>query len=875
MGSTGEPDRKRRHFTSVSPTAGPMAGPSPTKKKPIAPFSEDKKLDLSVLKYKNQKLGEQLEARKLEYHALESKYIQLREKQREYSKTLLFLKESHQQLVGNMASNDLSRGGAICPEFDGASSTTEDAYSSIEEDFLSRIVESGTAESSGCGFPNETDNSLPPVGRVIKETSTLLHRAWSQNRKTITSLLDLVTEKLKTSTVGGLDELDNALQRMHDIHIRHRELWEKIQSRRDRNVQNKAELRRLREEFACIITELEETNTRLAALKAEGDVSQSAPLLFPVLGNKCKNGDDLRDKQKELQNLEATYREQINLVSERLVNIRRLHEERVETLKKLANLKNTLMDLNVILATSTYQVLNEQLMRSQSELDQFRAVAEKLQIEKDKLFWREKESSLKADIGEISQMKNSYYESRFSELQLYLQKLADERSIMERKLEEALREPGRKQIIVEFKALVSSLPNEMAIMQSELNKHKEAASDLHLLRAEVQSLSSMLKQKEVEMEGLSSRVSYADSEIKRLKAKVRDIRQTTCEFKLFIEAFKRESVDARDVMELKDREYQAWAHAESLKMSLDEHILEMKVKEANEAEALSQQKLLAAEAEIAELRKKLEASRREMSTLSVTLKSKHEEGDVYISEIESIGQAYEDIQTQNQQLLQQITERDDHNTKLVMEGVQAKQMQEALRLEVQTLQKKMQHANSLLDLYKGKVVLLDDQLKCWSEQLNKLEQERWQFSTSLGNAQKRLTDLQSDSQQLRQSAEHVLSNVEKSRTQEAELLIELDKERFAKKRLEDDLEVETRRLSSLRERAEGSSGVGKLKEEARELRGILKCSVCRDHQKEVVIAKCYHLFCNRCVQKSLESRQRKCPSCGVNFGPSDVKPIYI
>jgi hypothetical protein len=47
------------------------------------------------------------------------------------------------------------------------------------------------------------------------------------------------------------------------------------------------------------------------------------------------------------------------------------------------------------------------------------------------------------------------------------------------------------------------------------------------------------------------------------------------------------------------------------------------------------------------------------------------------------------------------------------------------------------------------------------------------------------------------------------------------------------LEVETRKLSYLRERAEGS-GVRKLKEEVRELRGILKCSVCCDHQKEVI-----------------------------------------
>lgn len=42
---------------------------------------------------------------------------------------------------------------------------------------------------------------------------------------------------------------------------------------------------------------------------------------------------------------------------------------------------------------------------------------------------------------------------------------------------------------------MSSLPNEMAMMQSELNKYKEASSDLHLLRAEVWSLCSMLKQK--------------------------------------------------------------------------------------------------------------------------------------------------------------------------------------------------------------------------------------------------------------------------------------------------------------------------------------------------------------------------------------------
>jgi len=53
--------------------------------------------------------------------------------------------------------------------------------------------------------------------------------------------------------------------------------------------------------------------------------------------------------------------------------------------------------------------------------------------------------------------------------------------------------------------------------------------------------------------------------------------------------------------------------------------------------------------------------------LSDILKSKHEECEAYVVEIESLGHAYEDIMSQNQQLLQQIIERDDHNTKVMIQ----------------------------------------------------------------------------------------------------------------------------------------------------------------------------------------------------------------
>lgn len=53
-------------------------------------------------------------------------------------------------------------------------------------------------------------------------------------------------------------------------------------------------------------------------------------------------------------------------------------------------------------------------------------------------------------------------------------------------------------------------------------------------------------------------------------------------------------------------EYKAWAHVQILKSSLDEYNLELRVKDANEAEAVAQQLLATTEAEIADLRQNLE-----------------------------------------------------------------------------------------------------------------------------------------------------------------------------------------------------------------------------------------------------------------------------
>jgi E3 ubiquitin-protein ligase BRE1 len=65
------------------------------------------------------------------------------------------------------------------------------------------------------------------------------------------------------------------------------------------------------------------------------------------------------------------------------------------------------------------------------------------------------------------------------------------------------------------------------------------------------------------------------------------------------------------------------------------------------------------------------------------------------------------------------------------------------------------------------------------------------------------------------------------------------------------------------------------KEEIDAYKSMLRCSVCNDRPKGVVITRCFHMFCNDCIATRLENRDRKCPGCGLMFSASDVKSIFF
>jgi len=59
------------------------------------------------------------------------------------------------------------------------------------------------------------------------------------------------------------------------------------------------------------------------------------------------------------------------------------------------------------------------------------------------------------------------------------------------------------------------------------------------------------------------------------------------------------------------------------------------------------------------------------------------------------------------------------------------------------------------------------------------------------------------------------------------------------------------------------------------LNSLLRCSSCKERYRDRIILRCLHTFCEACVNARIQTRQRKCPHCGLAFATSDVQVLYL
>ncbi|KAI3523486.1 hypothetical protein L1887_01655 [Cichorium endivia] len=871
-----EPEKKRPHLNNSDMARHP--NPSP----------ENGTVDATVLQYQNQKLVQQLDVQKQELHDLEDKIKELRQEQTSYDDFLIKINQLWSQL-----DDDLILLGVRAGAGQSALEALQHADSSrgsipscpAEEIFLCRLLQSDSIGKNGS------------EERVvyIKEALALRHSSTLKLMELIQDTIQALMNKIESidqsfhenssaeDAIIQLNKIDDLMKEevnnlktiIEALHVNHKEYADMIQSYTHSHSVDQSEIKRVAGDLEDSMAELEESRRKLVNLKMQKDRLSNVQPQVPFAINGNISPENTVDKTMGLRDLKDSIEEAKIVASDRLSELHEAEEDNMVLSKQLHDLQNELKDNKYIYTSRPYTLLNDQLPYWKSELERFRVVIDSLQVDRFAVMRKEKELSLKTE--SVNALKNpidNNTDSIIEDLEKKLQQCINENNELEIKMEEAVQDSERKDIKGEFEVMRSALSKEIGMMTSQLNKWKETGSEAIKLQEEAQSLRALVEKKTSEHKELVDNCSEQSLEIKNLQAHIERLQKENLESQIFLDMLGQRIYDNRDLMEIKESERRAHSQAEVLKNAFEEHSLELRIKSAKETELACQQRLSITEAEIADLRSKLDDSDRDVLELEEAIKIKDGEAESYISEIETIGQAYEDMQTQNQHLLQQVMERDDYNIKLVSESVKMKQTHSALLSEKQNLEKHLQQVNSAFESLKSRIAHSEEHMNaCVTQALKSTEEDR-HLAVNLENSKWELSNADKELKCLKSLLSSSEKEYDQIRRKMEEIQEELDNERMDRKKLDEELVELNMKVTELT-LGSGEAAIKKLEEEIKECKSILKCGVCFDRPKEVVIVKCYHLFCNPCIQRNLEIRHRKCPGCGMAFGQNDVRFVKI
>ncbi|KAM3354324.1 hypothetical protein ACQJBY_025161 [Aegilops geniculata] len=830
-------------------------------------------MDATALHHENQKLVQQLEAQKSEMHVLEAKFKELRNEQSSYDNTLISLDKMWNQLVDDLILLGVRFGGGLnnLPALDHEELSEESIESCpSEEIFLFMLLKSNNYGKKG-------DNSLLEFAEealALRRSATLaLMRSLQEaiaaqqaRSEYLSSALN--AEKSNEDVVVALQNhndhlkevVGNVREAISIVNEKHKRYLDQIEAFKSSYSKELEEIKHLSGELEETMAELEESRRKLVILQLQRHGGSLMNMSGPNAVNGAVSADKSSDRNMGWGDLKDAVEEAKTLAGDRLFELHETQEDNLILSKQLEDLQGQLNDDNYIFTSKPYTILSDQLHHVNAEIERYKGLVEVLQNDKNQFLQREKEMCAKGESVDNIKQSITAYEAKIEELEHQILKSMAEKNDLEIKVEESLQD--------------SALSKEMEMMENQLNRSKDAASEALALREEAESLRTLLAKKISEQKEISDRYNTQVSEIKSLKQLIETLEKENQELEFIVDMYGKECSESRTITEIKESENRARKQAEYLRTSLEEHSLELRVKAANEAEAACQQRLCIAEAELEELRTDVDASERDVLELKEAIRIKEAEGDAYISEIETIGQAYEDMQTQNQHLLQQVADRDDFNIKLVSDSVKTKQASASLLSEKHLLQKQLHQVNSSLESSKQKLSRGEEQMKAYVAQAIKASSENRHHAITIEKTLLEVSEAEKELKWLRSAVGSSEKEYEQNQKKIAELRTELERERSEKRKLEEAYEeVKNEVMELISENEEAT--IQKLQDEINDCKAILKCGVCFDRPKEVVITKCFHLFCSTCIQRNLELRHRKCPGCGTPFGQNDVREVKI
>mmetsp|Transcript_6260 Transcript_6260/g.10867 ORF Transcript_6260/g.10867 Transcript_6260/m.10867 type:complete len:1006 (+) Transcript_6260:325-3342(+) len=239
----------------------------------------------------------------------------------------------------------------------------------------------------------------------------------------------------------------------------------------------------------------------------------------------------------------------------------------------------------------------------------------------------------------------------------------------------------------------------------------------------------------------------------------------------------------------------------------------------------------------------------------------------------------------NARLLKHSSDKDDMNAKSLSTILHLKQRNEELEKENAIIKQKAQAAQQLSLAARlasnakdrvGEEALKEKELL--DETIKQLRKE----SQSLRSEKEHIEGLLAQS---KEKAASITKDLDAARTRCDDLVSESNKKEKEKKVMMEELAVAKKEAKESAMKAASATGnsdtsssaftMEQMTTQVKYLSGRINCPVCNVREKNCILLRCRHMFCQSCVDVNIKNRSRKCPACAQRFDTKDVAEIWL
>lgn len=370
-----------------------------------------------------------------------------------------------------------------------------------------------------------------------------------------------------------------------------------------------------------------------------------------------------------------------------------------------------------------------------------------------------------------------------------------------------------------------------------------------------------LKADTARVEELRKQLSKEVESVKELKGQLKKCKNELTERSLLLDMYKSCSRETRDKAQL-------MASEKRVRNDLEEVRTQMK----KMAETKKEEKKRLADEDATRRIKQLEES---VESLKRQVTNHKQEEDTLLTEMEVTGQAFEDMQEQNDKLIQQLREKDDANFKLMSERIKGNHIASLAREEREMLTQQVATLSTQVEAQNQVVRKLEEKERLLMQNLSAVEKELTLRQQAMEMHKRKAIESAQSAADLKLHLEKYHAQIKEVQQTVAEKTSALESEAFKTKRLGEDTAILKRKVERLKKIEMASDMDEILKEEIREYKETLTCPSCKVKRKDAILTKCFHVFCYDCLRTRYETRQRKCPKCNAAFGAQDYHRLYL